>query len=106
MEFLFVMALAAVGIFAYFMLRGNPDKNQDGKIDLQDAKATVEEVKTAAAEVVKPLDVNQDGKVDVQDVKEVVKRGRKKASETTKKVVEKAKTAAVKPRTPRSKKVQ
>lgn len=98
MEILIIIGLASVAIFGYFVLRGGADKNHDGKVDIQDVKATAEEVKNTVVEAAKPLDVNQDGKVDVADVKEVVKRGRKKASEATKKVATKAKTVAAKTR--------
>ena len=69
------------------------DINQDGKVDLNDAKAAVQNtvagVKTAA-------DVNKDGKVDAGDVKAVAKkattRSRKSGQTSAKKPAVKAKT--------------
>lgn len=77
------------------------DINQDGKVDLNDAKAAVQNtvagVKTAA-------DVNKDGKVDAGDVKAVAKkvtsRGRKGPGQTSAKTP--VKKPAVKAKTNRS----
>lgn len=98
-----IIVIVVVGSLVYFNRSAKSlDINQDGKVDLADAQAavqnTVEGVKTAA-------DVNNDGVVDTKDaeiiveaakeeVKKTVRRGRKAAAE----IAEKVETAVKKPR--------
>jgi flagella basal body P-ring formation protein FlgA len=88
MEILLAIAVAAViAALVYFNRSARSlDVNGDGKVDLADIKAavqnTVEGVKATA-------DVNKDGKVDAADVKMVTE----KAKTQVKKAVSKAKTA-------------
>jgi copper chaperone CopZ len=75
-----LLTLVAVGAFIWYVNRDEKiDSNDDGKVDVSEAKAAVEK---AAA------DVNKDGKVDVADVKEAGKKakaGAKKAAAKVKK---------------------
>jgi hypothetical protein len=91
MEILLAIAVAVViGALIYFNRSSKGlDVNNDGKVDLADAKAAVD---NAVAGVSAVADVNKDGKVDVADVKVVatkaktqVKKAATKAKETVKK---------------------
>jgi biopolymer transport protein ExbD len=85
-----IAAVVIVGALIYFN-RGSKglDVNNDGKVDLADAKAAV---KNAADGVKAAADLNKDGKVTVKDAKvagtkakTVVKKAATKAKETVKK---------------------
>jgi hypothetical protein len=92
-----IIALAAIVVIGaiWYTNRGTgADVNQDGKVDLADAKAAVE--KTVEA-VVTVADANKDGKVDVADVKVAAT----KAKTAVKKTATKAK-AAVKKAAPKT----
>ena len=93
---IFVVLIAAI----LFFNRSSKslDINQDGKVDLNDAKAAVE---NTVAGVKATADVNKDGKVDAADVKAVAKKattrsrkgpGQTSAKTSTKKPAVKAKT--------------
>ena len=81
-----LLALVAVGAFIWWVNRDEKlDSNDDGKVDLQEAKVAVEK---AVAEAKSLADVNKDGKVNVADVKEAGKKakaGAKKAAGKVKK---------------------
>jgi hypothetical protein len=91
MEILLAIAVAVViGALIYFNRSSKGlDVNNDGKVDLTDAKAAVDNAVTG---ITAAADVNNDGKVDVADVKEVAK----KATTGAKKAATKAKTAVKK----------
>ena len=97
-----VLAIIAVGIVAALVYVNreakNFDVNNDGKVDLADAKAAVDNTVAAAKEAV---DVNNDGKVDLADAKaaaEKVTTGVKKASTKVKSAAKKATTRGRKPK--------
>jgi hypothetical protein len=74
------------------------DINNDGKVDMADAKAAVD---NTVAGVTAAADVNKDGKVDVADVKAAAKKatvGAKKAATKAKTAVKKATTRGRKPK--------
>jgi hypothetical protein len=89
-----LLGLVAVGAFIWWVNRDEKiDANDDGNVDVAEAKAAVEK---AVAEAKKLADVNKDGKVDVADVKEAgkkVKAGAKKAAGKAKAAVKKVKKA-------------
>jgi hypothetical protein len=91
MEILLALAaIVVIGALIYFNRSAKGlDVNNDGKVDLADAKAAVE---NAVAGVTSAADVNKDGKVDAEDAKAVVE----KAKTGVKKAAVKAKTAAKK----------
>jgi hypothetical protein len=89
-----LVAIAVIGAIWYSNRGTGADVNQDGKVDLADAKAAVE--KTVEA-VVAVADANNDGKVDVADVKATTT----KAKAAVKKTATKAK-AAVKKAAPKT----
>jgi hypothetical protein len=91
MEILLAIAVVVVvGALIYFNRSSKSlDINNDGKVDLADAKAAVE---TAVEGVKATADVNKDGKVDVADVAVV----KEKAKTAVKKTAAKAKTAVKK----------
>lgn len=87
-----LLGLVAVGAFIWWVNRDEKiDANDDGNVDVAEAKAAVEK---AVAEAKKLVDVNKDGKVDVADVKEAGK----KAKAGAKKAAGKAKAAVKKPK--------
>jgi len=72
------------------------DSNNDGKVDVAEAKVAVEK---AVAEAKSVADVNKDGKVDVADAVEAgkkVKAGAKKAATKAKTAVKKARAPKLK----------
>jgi copper chaperone CopZ len=81
-----LLALVAVGAFIWWVNRDEKiDSNDDGKVDVSEAKAAVEKAVSVAKAA---ADVNKDGKVNVADVKEAgkkVKAGAKKAAAKVKK---------------------
>jgi preprotein translocase subunit SecF len=94
-----LVAVVVVGALIYFNRSAKGlDVNDDGKIDLADAKAAVE---NTVAGVAAAADVNKDGKVDTADVKEVAKKATteaKKAATKAKTVVKKAAGRGRKPK--------
>ena len=85
-----LVAVVVVGALVYFNRSAKGlDINNDGKVDLADAKAAVD---NAVSGVTAAADVNKDGKVDAEDAKVVVE----KAKTEVKKAATKAKTAAKK----------
>jgi hypothetical protein len=94
-----LVAIVVVGALAYFNRSAKSlDINNDGKVDLADAKAAVDNATTG---VTAAADVNKDGKVDAADVKEVAKKattGAKKAATKAKTAVKKAATRGRKPK--------
>jgi hypothetical protein len=94
-----LVVIVVVGALVYFNRSAKSlDINNDGKVDLADAKAAVD---NAVAGVTAAADVNGDGKVDAEDAKVVVE----KAKTGAKKAATKAK-AAVKKAAPRKPKAQ
>jgi hypothetical protein len=81
-----LLALVAVGAFIWWVNRDEKiDSNDDGKVDVSEAKAAVEKAVSVAKSA---ADLNKDGKVNVADVKEAgkkVKAGAKKAAAKVKK---------------------
>lgn len=81
-----LLGLVAVGAFIWWVNRDEKiDANDDGNVDVAEAKAAVEK---AVAEAKNLADVNKDGKVNVADVKAAgkkVKAGAKKAAAKVKK---------------------
>jgi hypothetical protein len=81
-----LLTLVAVGAFIWYVNRDEKiDSNDDGKVDVSEAKAAVEKAVSVAKAA---ADVNKDGKVDVADVKEAGKKakaGAKKAAAKVKK---------------------
>ena len=72
------------------------DVNQDGKVDLNDAKAAVD---NTVAGVKRTADVNKDGKVDAGDVKAVASKAKAAVNKTVaKKPAVKAKNGGRHPR--------
>jgi len=85
-----LVAAVVIGVLIYFNRSAKSlDINNDGKIDLADAKAAVD---NTVAGVTAAADVNKDGVVDAADAKVVVE----KATAEVKKATEKANTAAKK----------
>ena len=94
-----LIAIVVIGALIYFNRSSKGlDVNNDGKVDLADAKAAVDNV---VAGVTAAADVNKDGKVDAADAKVVVekaKTGAKKAATKAKTAVKKATTRGRKPK--------
>lgn len=106
-----LIALVAIGAIIYVNREARSlDINNDGKVDLEDAKAAVTNTLSAAKDV---ADVNKDGKVDAADakqaaakVKDTAKKAVAKKRQFVKKAVNTAKDTAKKTtagRKPRSK---
>jgi hypothetical protein len=101
-----IIALAAIvviGAIWYSTRSTGADVNQDGKVDLADAKAAVEKTVEAVTQV---ADANKDGKVDVADVKVVATKAKaavKKTATTAKAAVKKAAPKAAAKRGPKPK---
>ena len=95
-----LVVIVALGALVYFNRSANSlDINNDGKVDLADAKAAVD---NTVAGVSAAADVNKDGKVDAEDVKEAVT----KTKAAAKKTATKARAAAKKATTPRTRKTK
>jgi hypothetical protein len=91
-----IIALAAIvviGAIWYSTRSTGADVNQDGKVDLADAKAAVEKTVEAVTQV---ADANKDGKVDVADVKVVATKAKAAVKKTVAKTAATAKTAVKK----------
>jgi tetrahydromethanopterin S-methyltransferase subunit C len=84
-----IFVVVGLGLVWYFNRKSGLDVNQDGKVDVTDAKAavanTVAGVETAA-------DLNKDGKVNISDAAVAVTE----VKAAVKKVATKAKTVAAK----------
>jgi beta-lactam-binding protein with PASTA domain len=86
-----LLALVVVGAFIWWVNRDEKiDANDDGNVDVAEAKAAVEK---AVAEAKKLADVNKDGKVDVADVKEAGKKAKAGAKKAAGKAKSKLKVA-------------
>jgi hypothetical protein len=94
MEIIIAIIVVLAGVaFWYSNRKTGADVNQDGKVDLADAKAAVE--KTVEV-VVQAADVNNDGKVDTADVKVVATKAKAAVKKTVTKTATTAKTAVKK----------
>ena len=86
-----LLALVAVGAFIWWVNRDEKiDSNDDGKVDVSEAKAAVEKAVSVAKAA---ADVNKDGKVDVADVKEAGKKAKAGAKKAAGKAKSKLKVA-------------
>jgi len=72
------------------------DVNQDGKVDLADAKAAVKKTRARAK---KASDLDGDGRVTLKDVKVAATRARKAAGAVADRAAKAATKSAAKPRT-------
>jgi hypothetical protein len=98
-----LVAIVVIGAIWYSNRSTGADVNQDGKVDLADAKAAVEKTVEAVTQV---ADANKDGKVDVADVKVVATKAKaavKKTATTAKAAVKKAAPKAAAKRGPKPK---
>ena len=93
MEIIILLVIVAVGLIWYFNSKTGLDANNDGKVDVSDAKAMVSNVVQG---VKSTADANNDGKVDMADAKVVAEKAKTKAKkvatkakETVKKTTEK-----------------
>jgi len=82
MEVFFVL-LVIICLAGFYIISNKDklDKNQDGKLDVEEVKAAAEPIVAKVEEAVKPLDLNNDGKVNLADAEEAVKLGKSKAKE-------------------------
>ena len=109
MEIIIVIAIVLVTAVIFFNRKTGADVNNDGKVDIADAKAAIDNtvvgVKEAVAEVKETVsikaDVNNDGKVDLADASTAVKKVATKA----KRAAGQAKKAVTKPQATKTKKV-
>jgi hypothetical protein len=94
-----LVAVVVVGALIYFNRSSKGlDVNNDGKVDLADAKAAVENTVEGVKTIV---DADGDGEVTIKDAKEVAKKattGAKKAATTAKTAVKKAATRGRRPK--------
>lgn len=88
-----IIAIVVIGAIWYTNRGTGADVNQDGKVDLADAKAAVEKTVVVVAEA---ADANKDGKVDAEDVKVVATKAKTAVKKTATKAATKAKTAVKK----------
>jgi hypothetical protein len=94
MEIIIAIIVVVVGTALWYATRKTgADVNQDGKVDLADAKAAVEKTVEVIAEA---ADANKDGKVDVADVKVVATKAKAAVKKTVAKTAATAKTAVKK----------
>jgi hypothetical protein len=94
MEILIILAaLVAIGAIWYFNRGQKLDANNDGKVNLADVGAFIDNTAKGVARV---ADANKDGKVDAKDAKAVVKKAAVKAKATAKRVSSTAKRAPAK----------
>lgn len=102
MEIIIAIIVVVAGFAIWYTNRSTgADVNQDGKVDLADAKAAVE--KTVEA-VKQTADANKDGKVDAADVKVVATKAKAAAKKTATKAKATVKKAATKTATKRGRK--
>jgi hypothetical protein len=100
-----LVAIVVIGAIWYTNRGTGADVNQDGKVDLADVKAAVENTVEA---VVAVADTNNDGKVDVADVKVAATKAKaaaKKTATKAKAAVKKAAPKAAAKRGPKPKQV-
>jgi preprotein translocase subunit SecF len=88
-----LVAIVVIGAIWYTNRSTGADVNGDGKVDLADAKAAVENTVEAVTQV---ADANKDGKVDVADVKVVATKAKTAAKKTATKAKAAVKKAAPK----------
>ena len=94
MEIIIAIIIIIAGTAIWFSTRGTGlDVNQDGKVDVEDAKAAANKIVEGVKSV---ADVNKDGKVDAADVKTAATKTKAKAKATVKKAATKTKAAAKK----------
>ena len=93
-----LVAIVVIGAIWYSNRSTGADVNQDGKVDLADAKAAVEKTVETVTQV---ADANKDGKVDVADVKVVATKAKAAVKKTATKTATTAK-AAVKKAAPKA----
>lgn len=87
-----LVAIAVLGAVFYFnRTTKNFDVNNDGKVDLNDAKAAVDNTVTG---VTTAADVNKDGKIDAEDAKVVVEKTKQATKRVATKAANKTKAAA------------
>jgi hypothetical protein len=95
-----LVAIVAVVALVYFNRSAkSPDINNDGKVDLADAKAAVD---NAVSGVTAVADVNRDGVVDAADVKAVVEKAKTAVKKTAVKSRSAAKKATSRGRRPKT----
>ena len=95
-----LVAVIVVGALVYFNRSAkSPDINNDGKVDLADAKAAVENTVTGLAAA---ADVNRDGVVDAADVKAVAEKAKTAVKKTAAKARSAAKKATTRGRRPKT----
>jgi preprotein translocase subunit SecF len=93
-----LVAIVVIGTVWYTNRKTGADVNGDGKVDLADVKAAVEQTVETVAIV---ADANKDGKVDAADVKVVATKAKTAVKKTATKTATKAK-AAVKKAAPKA----
>ena len=95
-----LVAVVVVGALVYFNRSAKSlDINNDGKVDLADAKAAVDNTVTGVANAV---DVNRDGKVDAADAKVIVEKATTEVKKTAAKARSAAKKATTRGRRPKA----
>ena len=95
-----LVAVIVVGALVYFNRSAKSlDINNDGKVDLADAKTAVDNTVTGLAAV---ADVNRDGVVNAADAKAVVEKATTEVKKTTAKVRSAAKKATTRGRRPKA----
>ena len=95
-----LVAVIVVGALVYFNRSAKSlDINNDGKVDLADAKAAVDNTVTGVANAV---DVNRDGVVDAADVKAVAEKAKTAVKKTAAKARSAAKKATTRGRRPKA----
>lgn len=83
MEIAIVIAgVAVLGLIWYFNRGQKADINQDGRVDLADARAAV---KNTVSGVARAADVNRDGKVNARDARAAASKAVGKAKTAVKK---------------------
>ena len=95
-----LVVIVVVGALVYFNRSAKSlDINNDGKVDLADAKAAVD---NAVSGVTAAADVNKDGKVDAEDDKVVVEKAKTEVKKAATKIKAAAKKATTRGRKPKS----
>ena len=96
-----LVAVIVVGALVYFnrSAKSLDINNNDGKVDLADAKTAVDNTVTGLAAV---ADVNRDGVVDVADAKAVVEKAATEVKKTAAKARSAAKKATTRGRRPKA----
>ena len=95
-----LVVIVVVGALVYFNRSAKSlDINNDGKVDLADAKAAVDNTVTG---VTAAADVNNDGKVDADDAKAVVEKAKTEVKKATTKAKSAAKKATTRGRKPKA----